>query len=151
MRLERSINEILKSEQDIVTDLLVFYDDGKDYSKIIYTDWSAKDVLGHILSWHESFARNVSDIVEDRKPNPLKGSLYEVNENGVRQFKETPIRELSQRLIEAQKIINENILNKKIELIPYKKGSRSYSPQEHLEVVYKHIKNHLTDLNKAYK
>ena len=28
----------------------------------VYEAWTAKDILGHIVFWHESFARNVHDI-----------------------------------------------------------------------------------------
>ncbi len=127
-----------------------FFDNNYDFGRIVYTDWSAKDVLCHVLSWHESFARNVEDIVNGRKPNPLKGSLTEVNEKGVRENRQFTIPELRDKLRNAQLIIDTHILDSRIILIPYKKGSRSYSREEHLDVVFRHISGHLKDLKKSY-
>ena len=43
-------------------------------------------------------------------------------------------------------MIGKYILDPGIKIIPYKVGSRSYSPEEHLEIVNKHIRSHLEDL-----
>ena len=51
--------------------------------KMVYEEWTAKDVLGHITFWHESFARNISDLVSDIKPAPLKGKFIDLNQRGV--------------------------------------------------------------------
>jgi len=53
------------------------------------------------------------------------------------------------RLVAAHKIIQENILSTKLKIIPYKKGSRDYSPEEHLDIVNTHIKEHLSDIIKV--
>jgi hypothetical protein len=150
MKKSYSAVEYLAMLDAVVGDFLAFFEGGKDYSRVIYTDWTAKDVLGHVLMWHESFARNVEDIVGDRKPNPLKGSLAEVNERGVSEMKSYTIEELQSRMREAQKSIRKNIFSEKVGLIPYKKGSRDYTGEEHLEVVQRHIKGHLADLESAY-
>ena len=42
------------------------------------------------------------------------------------------------------------ILNPRLTLIPYKKGSRDYSPEEHLEIVIGHIQLHLKDVKAAH-
>jgi hypothetical protein len=43
------LKDLLKLEQDIVNDILTFYNNKHDFNKIIYTDWTAKDVLAHIV------------------------------------------------------------------------------------------------------
>jgi hypothetical protein len=150
MKKGYSAVEYLAMLDSIVCEFLTFFEGGRDYSKVVYTDWTAKDVLSHVLMWHASFARNVEDIVGDRKPSPLKGSLAEVNEKGVSAMKSYTIEELQSRMREAQKSIRKNIFSEKVGLIPYKKGSRDYTGEEHLEVVQRHIKGHLADLESAY-
>lgn len=146
MKQKLSASEYLVLLQKQVQEFILFFQQSNDYTKVVYTDWSAKDVLGHIVSWHESFARNVDDLVHDRKPNPLKGSLVEVNEKGVLETKPISVQNLVVRLKSAQVTIEQDIMSEKITFIPYKKGSRDYSREEHLEVVYRHIKKHYEDL-----
>lgn len=55
------------------------------------------------------------------------------------------------RLEAAHSVIQENILDPKLVIIPYKKGSRDYTPDEHLVIVNEHIKEHLSDIRKASK
>jgi hypothetical protein len=55
------------------------------------------------------------------------------------------------RLEAAHKVIQEDILSTKLKSIPYKKGSRDYSPEEHLDIVNAHIKEHLSDILKVNK
>lgn len=139
--------EILKSE---LKELIGFFEQELDYNKMIYQYWSAKDILGHITFWHESFARNISDLGKSIKPNPLKGKLSEVNKLSVESTKNNSIENLIKRLKDAQNTIEEFIFMDRINLIPYKKGSRDYSRTEHLEVVSNHIHKHLKDIYNKY-
>jgi len=84
------------------------------------------------------------------KPNPLKGKLSEVNHQSVETTQDEDISTLIHRLRQAQEMIEMYIPMKHITLIPYKKGSRSYSRSEHLDVVHRHIKRHLKDLRKTF-
>ena len=152
MKINYTVKDLLKMEQNIVNELLTFYNNKHDFNVIIYTDWTAKDVLAHILIWHESFANNIVDIINGNELKLLKGLLYEINENGVKEYKKYSIEELREKLIKAQEKINENIENEKIKIIPYRKNSkRNYTKEEHLEIVYKHIKGHYEDVIKKYK
>jgi len=136
--------------QKILNDFITFFQQARDMEVMIYEHWNAKDVLGHITFWHESFARNIAALGEDRKPQPLKGKLSEVNKQSVATTKEILTQELIERLNQAQQVIERHIFDKKISLIPYKKGSRDYSRLEHLEVVTNHITKHLKHLKKSY-
>lgn len=146
-----SIGKSLKQLQLSVNQFINFFEQGYHYQIKINRLWNAKDVLGHITFWHESFARNVSDLGEGRIPNPLKGKLSEVNEQSVATTREASISDLVQRLKQAQKTISFYIFDENIEMIPYKKGSRDYSRAEHLEVASRHIDKHLKDLRKSLK
>ncbi|MEL6132157.1 MAG: DinB family protein [Bacteroidota bacterium] len=137
--------EILQTR---LSELINFYQSREDHTRMVYTHWSAKDILGHLTFWHESFARNISDLGTGRQPQPLKGKLSEVNAQSVASTAHESIDALIERLRKAQQIIETHIHDEKIGLIPYKKGSRPYERREHLDVVAGHIKRHLKDLKK---
>ncbi len=147
---EKQIKINLERLQSEVKRFIDFFEQGLDHEIMIYELWNAKDILGHVTFWHESFARNISDLGKGIKPTPLKGKLSEVNVLSVETTKKESIHDLIARLQGAQSTIEEFIFVKKIDLIPYKKGSRDYSREEHLIVVANHIRKHLKDLQKTY-
>ncbi|MEQ8475668.1 hypothetical protein [Fulvivirga sp.] len=144
--LENNVR-ILRNELE---QLFTFFEQGYNYQKMVYEFWNAKDILGHITFWHESFAKNVSDLGKGIKPKPLKGKLSEVNKQSVETTKNESIKNLITRLKEAQCTIEAFIFEDTINMIPYKKGSRDYSKTEHLEVVSNHIHKHLKDMYKIF-
>ncbi len=117
----------------------------------IYEAWTARDILVHITFWHESFARNVSDLAAGKKPSPLKGTYRALNQRGNDEMAGLSIAEIIEKLRSAQRIIQENISSKKVKMIPYRVGSRDYSPEEHLEVVQEHIAAHKSEVDKAWR
>ena len=139
--------KILRSELE---KLCAFFEQELDYDKMVYEYWNAKDILGHITFWHESFARNISDLGKGIKPSPLKGKLSEVNEQSVVTTRNDTIKGLIKRLKDAQRIVEEYVYIDRINLIPYKKDSRDYSRSEHLEIGTNHIQKHLKDISKKY-
>lgn len=130
--------------------LIKFYRQDLDYQRMVYDLWNAKDILGHLTFWHESFARNISDLGKGITPRPLKGKLSEVNRQSVESTASSSIDTLITRLTRAQETIEEHIFNDRILLIPYKRGSRDYCRLEHLDIVSAHIKRHLKDLNNTF-
>lgn len=149
--LEQEISDCLESLNETVDSFVAFFESQKDFNRMVYEYWSVKDVLGHVTFWHESFARNLLDVAENRKPSPLKGTLSDVNKMSVDTTRDVPINVLCKRLLEAQSAIAKNILNTDVTEIPYKKGSRSYSRMEHLQVVDSHIAKHLRDITTRLK
>lgn len=149
--LEQEIWLSLQQLETQIGEFIAFYKEDLDFSIMVYTHWDAKDILGHITFWHESFARNLKAVSDKEKPNVLKGKLSEVNQQSVATTKEVSIGRLIERIIAAQKTIAKHIKNAEVELIPYKQGSRDYSRLEHLQIVTAHIKRHLTDLQKKFK
>ncbi|WKN41374.1 DinB family protein [Tunicatimonas pelagia] len=144
------IAEHLLALQKKVNEVIAFYQQDLNFTTMVYALWSAKDILGHLVCWHESFARNLADVSEGRKPNPLKGKLSEVNQLGVEANRLFSIDELIARLNIAQQLIEEHIFNTEVQRIPYKRGTRDYSRPEHLEIVVAHLRRHLKDLHKIY-
>jgi len=139
--------EILRND---LTQLFAFFEQGLNDNKMVYEFWDAKDVLGHLTFWHESFARNISDLGQGIKPNPLTGKLSEVNKQSVETTTHESTENLIQRMKHAQNTIEAFIFEDTIDKIPYKKGSLDYSKIEHLEIVSNHIRKHLKDIRKTY-
>ena len=134
---------LLNRLDETVTHLIEVCSTVPDPGAEVYEGWAAKDILGHVTFWHESFARNVDDLVHDRQPTPLKGRLSDLNQRGVAELRPCSLEEVIGRLEAAQRIIHANILNPKLSLIPYRKGSRDYTPEEHLGIVADHIGAHV--------
>jgi hypothetical protein len=140
---------LLQQLNETVSQLLATCQALTEPERLVYERWSAKDVLAHLTFWHESFARNVRDLAQGIKPTPLKGRLSDLNQQGVDEMRSLTLAQVSQRLMTAQALIREHILNPKLTSIPYRKGSRDYSPEEHLELVIGHIQLHLKDVRFA--
>lgn len=133
----------------IVEDLITTCRALSDPDAAVYEGWSAKDILGHLTFWHESFARNVNDLAHDRLPAPLRGKLSDLNQRGVDEMRPCSLDEVIGRLQAAQRTIQRNILNPGLDSIPYRKGSRDYTPEEHLSIVIDHINAHLKAIRHA--
>jgi hypothetical protein len=143
--------ELLKQLNETISELFGVYGNMVNPRIAVNEDWTAKDILGHITFWHESFARNVSDLVNGIKPTLLKGKYSDLNQRCLDEMRPQAVEEIIKRLEAAHSVIQENILNAKLILIPYKKGSRDYTPEEHLDIVNKHIQEHLREIKKASK
>ncbi|MHB8801064.1 MAG: maleylpyruvate isomerase N-terminal domain-containing protein [Thermoanaerobaculia bacterium] len=115
----------------------------------VYPLWTAKDVLCHLTFWHESFARNLSAVAHHQKPSPLKGTLAALNRQGVDELRPNSVDQLVGRLLAAHSCIRAAILDTTIGLIPYRRGSRPYTPDEHLDVVRAHIQKHTAEIHSA--
>lgn len=122
-----------------------------DPGLMVYECWSARDVLAHLVFWHESFARNVQDLAAGIVPSPLKGRLSDLNQSGVEQMRHEDLQTILQRFQAAHQVIRQDILNPNLVLIPYRRGSRDYTPEEHLSIVDGHINLHMRDVHQALK
>ncbi|MCC7053190.1 MAG: DinB family protein [Gemmatimonadaceae bacterium] len=106
-------------------------------------DWSATDVLAHVTFWHESFARTVRALSAGAVPDVLRGSYAELNRRGVEQSSGAAVAAIAARLRQAQGVIAAHIgVLPPGTMIPYRKGSRDYAPDEHLQVVRDHLRHH---------
>jgi hypothetical protein len=142
---------LLERLNDTLTQLLGVVRTLPNPDRVVSDDWTIKDMLSHVTFWHESFARNVADLANGRKPTPLKGKLADLNQRGVDELRGCTLSEVITRLEAAHGLIQTNILNPAISMIPYRKGSRDYSPEEHLDIVTKHIEQHLKGIQAALK
>ncbi|MBK8137814.1 MAG: DinB family protein [Chloroflexi bacterium] len=137
---------LLEQLETVVAQVCDVYRNLPDPDVMVYELWSAKDILAHITFWHESFARNASDLAAGVKPTPLVGTYPALNQGGVDAMKSCTLDAVIERLQHAQAMIRDSILDPRVVAIPYRKGSRDYSPAEHLQIVIDHIGRHLRDV-----
>lgn len=140
---------LLRRLSQTVAQVVDFYQNVDDPTIMVNTTWTARDVLVHVVFWHESFARNVRDLANGVRPTPLKGTYIELGRRAADEAVDRSIEELLARLIGAQQAVEEFIYDPYVTSIPYKVGSRPYSPAEHLGVVNEHVSHHLREVQSA--
>jgi hypothetical protein len=136
----------LEALTQTVEELILLFDTLEDVDRMVYESWSARDILAHVTFWHESFARNVHDLVRGIKPSPLKGRYRDLADQCFNEFRPLEFAQIMARFKSAHKLIQAHITNPCIELIPYRIGSRAYRAEEHLEIVREHLKKHIKDI-----
>ena len=145
------IDRMLTAERHQVEEFVrLFQVPDLDTSVMVNHRWNLRDLLAHIVAWHESFALNVSLLARGEPPQPPRGTLREVNRNGVLALEELTVAQLVRRLRKAQRTIENNIHNDVIETIPYRKPGTSYTPAQHLDVVRGHIHDHFWEAVDKY-
>ena len=143
---------LLTQVDEAVERIIQAVQETRDPESMRVDDWSVQDTLGHIAFWHESFARNVNALVEGRKPPVLEGSYPDLNRMGVERSRKMSVGQIAGRIRRAQGVIRRGILALPADTqIPYRKGSRNYTPDEHLKIVRDHIIAHLNRIEKAKK
>jgi len=141
--------QLLTQLNDVLSQLYDLFRSIPDPDIEIYEGWSAKDILGHITFWHESFARNLSDLAAGLPPSPLKGKYADLNRRMLVEMQPLTVAQILEKLQNAQSDIQANILSEKLVMIPYRLGSRDYSPEDHLQIVIDHIQEHMRGIQKA--
>ena len=86
---------LLKLLNGTVVHLIETYPNMASPETDIDDGWTAKDILGHITFWHESFARNVSALSEGLDPVPLKGRYVDLNQRSVEEVNDHPLKRVA--------------------------------------------------------
>lgn len=150
LSMQASRQELLERLDDAVQLIIAAVREIEHPESLRVDDWSAKDTLGHIAFWHESFARNVSALASGRDPELLEGTYPALNQRGVEASRAMTVGRIAGRIRRAQATIRRYIVKLPAETaIPYRKGSRRYSPEEHLVMVRGHIIAHLHRVERA--
>ena len=145
------IDRLLTTEQHQVEEFIrLFQVPGLDTSVMVNHRWDLRDLLAHIVAWHESFALNVSLLARGEAAQPPRGTLREVNRNGVLALDGLTVGQLIRRLRKAQRTIEHHVRDESIEVIPYRRPGTSYTPAQHLDVVRGHIHDHFWEAIDTY-
>ena len=111
--------------------------------------WTVKEVLCHIVFWHENYAANYNALANNLQPPLLDGPGYKLNVDGAASLRKYPLEELTQRLQKAQNILYACIVEKGVPQMTYKKGGHIYKTSEFLDVIARHIATHTKHVTRA--
>ena len=119
-------------------------------SDLMATDeWTVKDVLCHIVFWHENYAANYKALAEGKEPPLLDGPGYKLNTQGVASLRRLPIKKLIAKLREANRALYISVVQKRVPRITYKKNGRVYKTADFLELVARHVRTHTIQARRA--
>lgn len=112
------------------------------------SEWTVKDVLCHIVFWHENYAANYQALAEHREPQ-LPDSMSTINKRGVASLRKLTRKELFVRLGQANKSLKKSIVDKQVSQMIYSKGGRTYETDQFLEMIARHIESHTKQVKRA--
>lgn len=140
-------NQLALLEMRIVTFLQEF--NAKKTRLMVTDQWSVKDVLCHLVSWHEYYAANYEALAEGREQPLYEGSTGKRNLDTVRELRINKTADLITRLWRAQRTLEKSILEGKVEQMTYKKNGRVYTTPDFLDMVAGHVATHTKHIKRA--
>ena len=143
LAIRLALHDVRRAVDDIIQ---LFRVPAFDPSLPVNHRWDMKDMLAHLVAWHESFAKNLALLAAGAPADPPRGSLREVNRNGVMRLRDHSVDQLIRRFRKAQRIIEEHAFDLRISVIPYRKPGTSYSRLQHLDVVARHLRGHFWEI-----
>ena len=121
----------------------------KKSAKCMATDeWTVKDVLRHIVFWHENYAANYQALADHQSP-PLPEEMSTINQRGVSSLRRFSQKVLISRLHKANKSLKNSIVIKQVPQMTYSKGGRTYQTDDFLEMITRHILTHAKQVKRA--
>jgi hypothetical protein len=119
-------------------------------STLMATDkWTVKDVLCHIVFWHENYAANYAALATNSQPPLLDGPGYKLNPDGVASLRKCSEAELITRLHTAQNSLYTSIVVKRVPQMTYKKDGHVYQTADFLTVIARHLVTHTKHVKRA--
>lgn len=145
------IDQLLAAERQQVEEFIRLYRvPDLDLRVMINHRWDVQDLLAHVVAWHESFALNLNLLAAGEEPQPPRGTLRQVNREGVLALRGKDVPQLIRRLRKAQRTIEAHLNDESIALVPYRKPGTSYTRAEHLDIVRGHIHDHFWEVIDTY-
>lgn len=111
-------------------------------------EWTVKDQLCHIVFWHENYAANYKALVDHKIP-PLPEGMSTINLAGVLSLRKHSTSKLIARLEAANESLHTSIVIKKVPMMTYSKGGRTYETADFLVMIGRHIDTHTKLVKRA--
>ncbi len=113
--------------------------------------WGPREILIHLVFWHENFAETLIALSEGKKRDLPQGDFKDLNTEAVMLNHLVPVDVLLGRLLEAQRTIEllsrrENVLNDKV---PLRYRSKEWLFAASVKRLEKHIFGHLRRLRQC--
>ncbi len=116
----------------------------------VYEDgWNAKEIVAHIVYYHEYYSRVVDALVKKKDLPLIDESLAVINMRCTKEYAKYSRNELYDRFKKAQRLFVKDLLLLKDDTeIPYKKGGRIYKAVDYVNEIARHIRKHTKDLTR---
>ncbi len=111
--------------------------------------WSVKEILCHLVFWHENYAANYDAMVKGVTPPLFDKTANHLNIDGVESLKNVPVKELRERLLKANDILRYCIVEKMIPQMTYTKRGRTYDTLYFVEMIAGHFATHTKQVKRA--
>lgn len=111
-------------------------------------EWTVKDQLCHIVFWHENYAANYKALADHKNP-PLPEGMSTINLAGVLSLRKYSTSKLIARLEAANESLYTSIVIKKVPMMTYSKGGRTYETSDFLVMISRHIDTHTKLVKRA--
>jgi hypothetical protein len=111
--------------------------------------WTVKDILCHIVYWHENYTSNYQALAKKLPPPLLDGPGYKLNQEGVTSLRKFSETELIARLHKANNILRYCIIEKQVPKMTYKKDGHIYNTEDFLHMVARHLMTHTIQVRRA--
>ena len=111
-------------------------------------EWTVKDQLCHIVFWHENYAANYKALADHKIPSLPEG-MSTINLAGVLSLRKYSTSKLIARLKAANESLYTSIVIKKVPMMTYSKGGRTYETSDFLVMISRHIDTHTKVVKRA--
>jgi hypothetical protein len=116
-------------------------------------DWGPREVLAHLVYWHEYYIAQSRAILAGRPLTPPAGRFADMNAGAAAKFQKYPIATLVKKFQNANRRLYRLAREHDPRRIAFsiKQGSKRWRLSELIPAVEAHIRNHLRALKKASK
>ncbi len=120
----------------------------KKLSLMATDEWTVKNVLCHIVFWHENYAANYQALAQHKNPS-LPEKMSTINKTGVASLNKYSVKNLVSKLYLANESLYKSIEIEKVPQMTYSKGGRTYKTIDFLEMITRHITSHTKQIQRA--
>ncbi|MDD5469132.1 MAG: DinB family protein [Anaerolineales bacterium] len=112
--------------------------------------WWPREVLSHLVFWHEHYVQIAGAIVQGREPDLYRETFIVLNARAARQEQDTPIPELLRRFRDAQEKLATIAADERAPGLhwSFRQGSKSRRFDEDLDMIARHILGHVRQLRR---
>lgn len=118
--------------------------EGLPEEALVPQEWGPREVLAHLLFWHESYVVQLESLLDDQAVSVPQGRYKDLNLEAAKMHRETPVIELVRRFREANERFCHLGQNPGAEalVLEIKKGSKRWPLLELVPAVESHVRNH---------
>jgi hypothetical protein len=113
--------------------------------------WGPREVLIHLVFWHEQYATLAAAPAANASPTPLKGTIDQINRAAVFGCAQVPVEELAARWEAAQIALDRIAQGAAAHRLsfPLRQGAKAWRLPDLLRIATRHIQNHQAKLAKS--